>query len=148
MESTGVRRFKRLADGAIGVGFVQHGSGRKTVAVAWPEGEPRRYEYQDLAGYGVEDLDVEAEAAPSDSSGQQASSEDSEGSESGSIDQQQQQQQAPSAQVDEDKAIEEHLKAVGLDVTNRSVVEALREKGITIQSGQVTAAKERLRAQA
>lgn len=45
----------------------------------------------------------------------------------------------------EAQAIREYLGQVGLDVSNRSVVEALKVKGVAIKSSQVTEAKEALR---
>ena len=51
---------------------------------------------------------------------------------------------APNEAVDESAAIEAYLKESGLDVTNKSVIEALKEKGVVVQSAQVTAVKNKL----
>jgi hypothetical protein len=184
VESTGLRQFRRLADGIIGIGFLQRGQGREVASICWPEGEPKRYDVIDLGGYGIEMVEPEA-LPPSESEGKlqaeveamalevnrlnaslveskeatvRVQSELSaakaeiealkkspapkpEGDEapSGGSD------GAPANEaVDEAAAIEAYLKANGTDVTNKSVIEALKEQGIVVQSAQVTAAKNKL----
>lgn len=54
--------------------------------------------------------------------------------------------EAVDTEPSEDDLIAAHLTAHGLDVTNKSVIEALRADGVVVQSTQVTRVKERLRA--
>lgn len=51
---------------------------------------------------------------------------------------------APNEAVDEAAAIEAYLKEHGTSVTNKSVIEALKENGVVVQSAQVTAVKQKL----
>lgn len=51
---------------------------------------------------------------------------------------------APNESVDEAAAIEAYLTEHGTSVTNKSVIEALKEKGVVVQSAQVTAVKQKL----
>jgi hypothetical protein len=186
LESTRLFRFRRTADGVLGVGFLQTDSGRKIFSVAWPIGEPKKYEADnpsDLDGYGVEVLDEtsfgsnekmdDMVASLNARSEQLQSKLDEAGEKIIELEQQvaalkaelavlpqpvppappapqPQGDEAPSGgsdaseEVDEAAAIEAYLKANGTEVTNKSVIEALKEKGVLVQSAQVTAAKNKL----
>jgi hypothetical protein len=137
-----VLRFERvLGEEKIqGVGFLQTDTGRPIYNVAWEKGECKKYDAtnpSDLDGLGVSVLGeatVSEVVAPTPApepeqpQGDQAEGEGESGSEP----------------VDEAAAIEAYLKEHGTDVTNKSVVEALKAQGIVIQSGQVTEAKNKL----
>lgn len=142
LEQTGLRRFRRVADGVVGFGFVTTDIGRPLACIAFPSGEPKKLEYQDLAGYGVEDLgEVETseyvEPEP-DLSGQPDQPDE--------LNQTEPPVDPFVPVVDEAALIEYYLKEHGTSVTNKSVIEALKAKGVVVQSAQVTAAKDKLNA--
>ncbi len=158
--------FRRTLDGVVGVGFVQTHTGNPVAAVAWPDTEPKRYLMTDLEGYGVEHVLDESHAQIMDFADLHASDEshavnaddpsglqgvdatdvvvDEVSGEQGDAETDETDEKAALSEADQ---IGEYLLEHGLDVTNRSVIEALREKGVVVQSGQVTAVKEQLRAE-
>lgn len=152
MEPIRLLRLLRAVDNVQGVGFLQHDTGRPTLCVAWEKGEPKKYDYtnpSDLEGVGVEIMgdgelselsEIKKEASP-----EPAPEPTPEPETNGDPEPEPEPEPQPEP-VDEAAAIEAYLTEHGLEVTNKSVVEALKEKGIVVQSAQVTAAKEKLKA--
>ncbi|MCC7334433.1 MAG: hypothetical protein IT422_05035 [Pirellulaceae bacterium] len=146
-------QFRRVLDGVIGVGFVQTHTGMATAAIAWPDREPSRYLYCDLDGYGVEHI-LDALHAPEAVERQtepEQSGQDLGGGEGttyqGPESESETEAEQPTAEQSEADIIGEYLLEHGLEVTNKSVIDALRAKNVIVQSGQVTAVKEQLRAE-
>lgn len=158
--------FKRKSDGVLGVGFRRDFGTYAVLSVAWPDDEARKYidEPGELERMGVE-LVVESEpviethwmdeqSIVTESEFETALTESepiTEAEATAEVEQVEPSilpepitEPAPNT-FTEAQAIREHLAQVGLDVSNRSVVEALKAKGVTIKSSQVTDAKDALR---
>ncbi len=158
--------------GVVGFGFLIEHAGIDQYSVAWPGREAERFSVSEAECRGVEIsevvLDATLEETDSDNEAIAELHKHYEQSIQGTIEGLQKEFAATLSSRDErikileselakfntpqttpeaeDVAIEAYLKEHGLEVTNKSVMEVLKTHDIIVQSAQVTAVKERLKA--
>jgi hypothetical protein len=130
--------------GVIGYGFLIEHAGIDQYSVAWPNREADRFSVAEAERRGLEISEVVLEATLEEAfdekderikflEGELAKFSSPQTSTTGGD------------SLSEDSVIEAFLVKHGLEVTNKFVMESLRESGVVIQSPQVTVVKERLK---